>query len=299
MAGHQEHPRSGHAPARGGRPNGPNAAARARRRFAVLAIGVLLLAGAGALARFTFRSATGPVCQATASGSTSAFTPEQTENAALITAVALRRGLPARAATIALATALQESDLRNIDYGDRDSVGLFQQRPSQGWGSVAQIMDPIYSAGKFYDELVRVRDYENRPITEVAQEVQRSAYPDAYADHEQQGRVLASALAGHSPGGLACRLADPSGAGDGAELVDELFTQLGHRAGIEGRVLTVHTTSQESAWTVAAWAAAHAEHHEITRITVAGRDWRRDKEPLRWHTASGDADPTTVRIALA
>ena len=116
-----------------------------------------------------------------------------------ITALALRRGLPARAATIALATAIQESKLRNIRYGDRDSVGLFQQRPSQGWGTVEQILDPEYSTDKFYDALVKVDDWESGTITVVAQKVQRSSYPEAYADHEQEGRILASALAGHSP----------------------------------------------------------------------------------------------------
>ena len=81
---------------------------------------------------------------------------EQSGNAALIAAVAVQRGLPARAATIALATAYQESDLRNLEYGDRDSLGLFQQRPSQGWGTREEILDPHYAAGAFYDALVQV-----------------------------------------------------------------------------------------------------------------------------------------------
>src|SRR6478752_5974491 len=84
----------------------------------------------------------GPSCRAVASGQEVTFTPEQMANAATITAVAVRRGLPARAATIALATAIQESKLRNIRFGDRDSLGLFQQRPSQGWGTEEQILDP-------------------------------------------------------------------------------------------------------------------------------------------------------------
>lgn len=79
--------------------------------------------------------------------------------------------------TIALATALQESALRNIDYGDRDSLGLFQQRPSQGWGTPAQIMDPVYSAGVFYDRLAEVPGYSRLPLTVAAQRVQRSGFP--------------------------------------------------------------------------------------------------------------------------
>ena len=171
---------------------------RLRRLLIGSAVAALLVALAG-LGLFTVRWASGPTCQARAGGSTFAFTPEQTGHAATITAEAIRRGLPARAATIALATALQESGLRNLDYGDRDSVGLFQQRPSQGWGSVPQIMDPTYAAGAFYDALVKVDDYESRPITEVAQEVQRSAFPTpadlaaeqaAYASSQRLVRVL-------------------------------------------------------------------------------------------------------------
>lgn len=145
-------------------------------------------------------------CTATVGDHTVEVSGEQAENAALITAIAVRRGLPARAASIALATAFQESKLRNIDYGDRDSVGLFQQRPSQGWGSADQIMDPVYATNAFYDALVKVDGYQAMEITVAAQRVQRSAFPDAYADHEADGRALASALAGHSPATFSCDL---------------------------------------------------------------------------------------------
>ncbi|WP_278256516.1 hypothetical protein [Nocardioides convexus] len=141
-------------------------------------------------------------CTVTVNGHTVDISGEQAENAALIAAVAVRRGMPARAASIALATAFQESKLTNIDYGDRDSLGLFQQRPSQGWGSREQILDPVYATNAFYDALARVRGYESMEITVAAQRVQRSAYPDAYADHEEDGRALASALTGHSPASL-------------------------------------------------------------------------------------------------
>ena len=104
-------------------------------------------------------------------------TVEQAENAALITAISVRRGLPARAASIALATAYQESDLTNLEHGDRDSLGLFQQRPSQGWGTPEQILDPVYATNAFYDALAEVDGYESLEITEAAQEVQRSGFP--------------------------------------------------------------------------------------------------------------------------
>ena len=97
------------------------------------------------------------LCTATVDGHTVSLDPEQAEHAGLITAIAVSRGLPARAASIALATAYQESDLRNLEGGDRDSLGLFQQRPSQGWGEPEEILDPVYATNAFYDALVQDR----------------------------------------------------------------------------------------------------------------------------------------------
>jgi hypothetical protein len=129
--------------------------------------------------------------------------------------------------TIALATAMQESKLRNLDYGDRDSLGLFQQRPSQGWGTPEQIMDPVYAAGKFYSELVKVTGFEDMPITEAAQAVQRSAYPDAYAKHEAAARSFASSLTGHSPAALTCSLSPATSPGQGDRFVASLRAEWG------------------------------------------------------------------------
>ena len=130
--------------------------------------------------------------------------PSRPRTPSLIAAVADRRGLPARAISIALATAYQESKLENVDGGDRDSLGLFQQRPSQGWGTPKQIMDPYYATNAFYDALVKIDGYQNMEITEAAQEVQRSAFPEAYADHEKDGRTIASDMSGNSPAAFTC-----------------------------------------------------------------------------------------------
>jgi hypothetical protein len=127
-------------------------------------------------------------------GSAVVITPEQAANAALIAGVAWDRGLPDRAVVIALATAQQESGLRNIDYGDRDSLGLFQQRPSQGWGTAAQVTDPYYSAGIFFDRLVLVPGWDTGRLTDVAQAVQRSGFPEAYQKHEVMAVDLTAAL---------------------------------------------------------------------------------------------------------
>jgi hypothetical protein len=121
-------------------------------------------------------------------------TAEQATNAAAIAQVAWGRGLPERAVVIALATAQQESRLRNLDYGDRDSLGLFQQRPSQGWGSAAQVQDPVYAAGKFYDGLVTIPGWETGRLTDVADAVQRSAFPELYQQWEPMAQQLTTAL---------------------------------------------------------------------------------------------------------
>lgn len=192
------------------------------RRIGVVLFGfaaLVLVAGVGVGVFFGAREITDrltPSCEVTVSGHTVELQREQAENAALITAISLERGLPARAASIALATAYQESDLYNIDHGDRDSLGLFQQRPSQGWGTEEQVMDPVHATNAFYDALEKVEGYEDMEITEAAQLVQRSAFPNAYADHEDDARAIASALTGHSPEALTCRVPDDVEAGDPA-----------------------------------------------------------------------------------
>jgi hypothetical protein len=169
---------------------------------------VVLLAVAGYLVvQYVTGGAGAPGCRVVSAkddGESYEFTPEQAVNAATITAVGTGRGMPERAVAIALATALQESGLRNIEHGDRDSLGLFQQRPSQGWGTEKQIMDPTYAAGIFYEHLAKVPDYAELPLTVAAQRVQRSGYPEAYAKHEPDATLLAAALTGRAAAALTC-----------------------------------------------------------------------------------------------
>ena len=123
---------------------------------------------------------------------------DQWDNARTIAQVGYDRGLPERAVVIALATAVQESTLHNLDHGDRDSLGLFQQRPSQGWGSPAQVQDPVYAAGRFYDSLVEVPGWDTMRLTDAAQTVQRSAFPELYQQHEPLAVALVAALRAES-----------------------------------------------------------------------------------------------------
>jgi cell wall-associated NlpC family hydrolase len=129
------------------------------------------------------------------------LTGEQSRNAEVIVSVGAKMKVPVRGRVVAVATALQESSLTNKPQGDRDSVGLFQQRPSQGWGTKQQLMDPAYSSSKFYSRLVAVRGWQKMRVTEAAQAVQKSGFPEAYAKHEQQA-VQAVAASKSTPGGV-------------------------------------------------------------------------------------------------
>ncbi|MEU0071177.1 heavy metal transporter [Streptomyces sp. NPDC006332] len=267
-------------------------------------------------------------------GATYEFTPEQAVNAATITAVGTGRGMPERAVTIALATALQESGLRNIQHGDRDSLGLFQQRPSQGWGKPEEIMDPTYSADVFYAHLAKVPKYLDLPLTVAAQRVQRSGFPSAYAKHEQDAKILAAALTGQSAATLTCegRQAVTSAAGPDA-VRSALARDFGREAlepagavvsgaagptpsasagsGGDGRTVTLsvpeETTAgagrslRERGWQLAHWAVANASALHIERVSYGGRQWVAGNTNSQWRAGgAGTAQDTrTVRIVTA
>ena len=135
--------------------------------------------------------------------------PHQVMVAKATVAEAMRRHLPLKAAVIAIATEKQESNMRvlanpnvpesmrlpHVGTGrDHDSVGPFQQR--QSWGATADLMNPATSAGKFYDKLVRIPNWESLPVTVAAQRVQVSAFPSAYAKHEASAAAVVRAIAG-------------------------------------------------------------------------------------------------------
>ena len=176
--------------------------------WAVAGLGALVVvigAAAGGVVAAVFGTDSGSAlgCLATMSnpGATPAgLSQEQTRNAAVIVAVGQQTKIPARGWVVAIATALQESNLINLgDLGatnDTDSLGLFQQRPSQGWGTPMQIMNRDYASGAFYTALRKVSGWETMPVTEAAQRVERSAYPDAYSKHEGRAAVIVAAFTG-------------------------------------------------------------------------------------------------------
>lgn len=181
----------GFVPSRGGRGSVSKPAALGALLAVVLAAGGTVATVAAAPPAAPPAMACAP---ATGKGS---LTAEQRQNAATIVAVGKAMGASEHDQVIALATAMQESTLHNHTGGDRDSAGLFQQRPSQGWGSYAQVTDPTYSARTFYSRLAALKGRARMPVTVAAQTVQRSAYPNAYAKHEPVARALVA--------GTACR----------------------------------------------------------------------------------------------
>ncbi len=205
-------------------------------------------------------------CTVTVDGHTVEVSGEQAENASLIVATAVRRGMPARAASIALATAYQESKLSNIDYGDRDSLGLFQQRPSQGWGTPAEILTPSRAAQVFFEHLTRVDGWESAPVTVAAQAVQRSATPSAYAQWEPRAQVLTQALTGQVAAALRCRFPSAGSVVPTLTLDQAVTQELGAPA------LGASVTTARG-WTISAWLVAHARSYRITSVTFAGLTW--------------------------
>jgi hypothetical protein len=201
---------------------------------------------------------------------------DQAGIAAIIAGVAAHRSMPPRAVTIAYATALQESDLANLPYGDRDSVGVFQQRPSQGWGTRAQLLDPVYASAKFFAALARVPRYQHVQIYQAAQAVQRSADGTAYSQYAPQGAAMAGGFTGSQPHAVWCWYGDPiKGHGRLAAATREMTRAfgrlpLGH---FGDPSMTVRVRRPAAGWAVAAWLVTHASGYGIGAVRYDGYQW--------------------------
>ncbi|BBH66570.1 hypothetical protein ACTI_32550 [Actinoplanes sp. OR16] len=272
--------------------------------------GVALLALLGALGVFVvLRSVVsniklpqlGPECTVSADGKVT-LDSQQMANAATITAVGVRRGFPEQAVVVALATAFQESKLENLDDGDRDSVGLFQQRPSQGWGTFEQIKDPRYAAGKFYSALKKVKGWQEMRVTDAAQKVQRSAYPEAYEKWADESKVLAAALTGRATGAVECRYTGTPvirGAEAATALLASLKLDWGkklpNKAAATGTAgLTVDVPSADSGWRYAHWLVSHAAVSGLERVRFADLEWHAPEG--KWQPVTDGGDTTTARV---
>ncbi len=192
------------------------------------------------------------------------LTTTQADHAATIAGVGMRMGIPDHAVSVALATALQESGLKNLSGGDRDSAGLFQQRPSMGWGTYAQVTDPVHASTAFYSRLRAEPDWTTLSVTQAAQLVQRSAKPDAYAKWESEARTTASALTGERAAAFTCHGLKITASRAG--LVPAALAELG-TSDLSG------AHDQARGWAIGAWLVAHAYRLGVDRVTFDGRTW--------------------------
>ncbi|MCC6498599.1 MAG: hypothetical protein IT193_20345 [Propionibacteriaceae bacterium] len=272
--------------------------------LALLGVGLVLALVAGGVVLWSnYNKSPLPIddrCTATAAGHTTTVDPEQARNAAIIAGMSIKRGLAPRAASIALATAYQESGIRNLDYGHSDSLGLFQQRTSKGWGTVEEIMDPWYSTREFYRAMERVPNWRTRDINDVAQAVQRSAYPEAYRRHVANARALASSLTGETPASFTCLVNSPK-PGDPAAMANFLKKTLGADSISTDRqddTLTVTTTKPARAWAVAHLAIANTAEYGLASVQVGAYGWTHSRGSLSEWQGAGPTNATEVKLVF-
>jgi hypothetical protein len=279
-----------------------------RRALWLIAAVVVLLLGFGIYialpheTRLPIEVPVGKGCEARTEDGSIALYPEQMANAATIAAVGVVRGIPDRGIVIALATAMQESELYNLPYGDRDSVGLFQQRPSQGWGTVEQIQDPHYATDAFFNELEQVPGWAEMRLTDAAQAVQRSAYPGAYQRWEFKAQVLGEALVGVQTTAVTCgKVGEPSLRGAAATealaagLQDDWGPLASTVATTDAGSLSIVADQDRSGWQLAHWLVAHSVKHNVSRVRYGSHEW--SVESGEWSSVEAppaDTVPTVV-----
>ena len=279
----------------------------ARTAIAVLVIAVAL-GGLAYAARYAYLriTATAPPPPGCQFGPTAASTDLDTDQAAiasLIAGVATRRHLPEQALTIALATAMQESQLENLPYGDRDSLGVFQQRPSQGWGTPAEIENPIYATTRFFEALVQVPRYLKIPLAQAAQDVQHSADGSAYETQAYVAGLLAGYLTGAPARQVTCWYTPTPGQRADISAAREGLVQTFGPAGRDDIVVRDTTASSDQmlvkaqpadTWTVAAWLVTHAQQYRIDEVRYAGYQWEAADGSMGWQRDPGRSSNTVV-----
>lgn len=230
--------------------------------------------------------------------------PEQMANASTVAAVGIRRSLPDRAIVVAIATALQESKLRNLeDLGrrnDHDSIGLFQQRPSQGWGTPEQILDPRYATERFYTALLKIKGWQQMRVTDAAQRVQRSAYPEAYEKWADEATVLTLALTGQAVGAITCSdettsaKIGPAAANDTAERLRQDFGTKAPKVVTDQHMLRVPAKDRQTGWQLAHWLVAQAKQTGVTKVGFADQEW--SAKSGQWSTVQKATDQVTAEV---
>jgi hypothetical protein len=249
-------------------------------------------------------------CQAGSGTNAVSLDTQQASIAATIAGVAADQGLPAHAVTIAYATAMQESKLHNLDYGDRDSVGIFQQRPSEGWGPASQLKDPVYATSRFFGALTKVPGWQQLPVDQAAQAVQHSADGSAYSQYDVMARAMAIAFTGQAAHSVWCWPGPgPQPARNLAAARSGLAEAFGATG--TGRPVTGIVTSgtakapavavrvePEQAWAVASWLVTHAQAYGISDVRYDGYQWAVSDGSRGWQPATGSASTTSGSILL-
>lgn len=281
----------------------------------VLTVIAVLLAGGGYAAysayhHYVVKLLTVPGCQAGLGRAAVSLDFGQAADAAIIAGVAVREHLPRQALTIAYATALQESKLENPGYGDLDSVGIFQQRPSQGWGSATQLQDPAFATTAFFGALVKVRGWASMPVDQAAQAVQRSADGSAYQQYAGTGALLAADYTAE-PHAVTCwydPVAQASSLGvstkpnfSGAEKnLTDAFGSVGTggairavSAGPEAGSHLLKVTAA-SGWPVAYWLVANAANYGLTQVRYKGFRWKAGLTETSWQADPGGVTGSIV-----
>ncbi len=233
-------------------------------------------------------------CQAGTGRSAVSLDPQQAAIAATIAGVAQRQVMPSRAVTVAYAAAMQESHLHNLPYGDRDSVGVFQQRPSQGWGPARKLRDPVYATTKFFRALSAIRGYQRMPVYRAAQAVQHSADGYAYAQYQRLAATLTDAFTGRAPHAVWCW---PGASGhrtpELAAARQQLVTTFGQlrvaRTASATDPPTLRVTARRPAlgWAVAAWLVTHAARYQLGVVRFDGFEWRASSGSAGWTPDTG------------
>ncbi|HEY7144117.1 MAG TPA: hypothetical protein VH637_07720 [Streptosporangiaceae bacterium] len=267
-----------------------------RLRRGLSGITLLIVAAVGIGLYIAFRHVqpllTGSGCEARSGRQVITLSPGQAGIAATIAGVADLKELPPRAVTVAYAAALQESKLTNLSYGDRDSVGVFQQRPSEGWGPRQKLIDPVYATTKFFDALTKVHNYVNLPVYKAAQAVQHSADGLAYDQYEPLAKGLTTVFTGQHPHAVWCWYsgkipARPQQQAIGAQLT-RTFGPTTVLAAADPAVY-VRVPNPLAGWAMAAWLVSHAQQYHVSGISYGGyqwsaasgsKGWIRDRSPV-------------------
>jgi hypothetical protein len=291
------------------RPSQPRPRRLKPKRRAVIATSVLLAAAAGtylavrSLAPVIVPVLSGSGCSAASTHQSVLLDTQQASIAATIAGVAHQESMPRQAVTIAYATAMQESKLHNLDYGTSDSVGVFQQRPSQGWGPARKLENPVYAATKFFHALKSVQGYQTMPVYQAAQAVQRSADGSAYMQYQKMAAEMAGAFTGQRDHAVYCwSTAAAPRHPNVAAITQGLASTFGQATAELARPAQHHTMlvpigRPRLGWTVASWLVTHASTYGIHQVRFGGYQWRASAGTKGWVRDAGAPPAGTIQLS--